>query len=70
MFFTLFLVGLEFSPEKLRKVSPPERRWWRPLQLNTLCAQRPRSWLAQHGRIWCYSLMLFLEHKFQKINFF
>lgn len=30
MFFTLFLVGLEFSPEKLRKVSPPGAGEWRP----------------------------------------
>ena len=27
VFFTLFLVGLEFSPEKLRKVSPLVCLW-------------------------------------------
>lgn len=30
VFFTLFLVGLEFSPEKLRKVSPLVCLWWCP----------------------------------------
>lgn len=45
VFFTLFLVGLEFSPEKLRKVSAPVCLCWCSLQPNMLCAQRPRSCL-------------------------